>query len=71
MRMLNVLRHGVAARSATRVEVREERVTQGSTHNLQLHRLSLELNRPNLEVHPDRAQVTVRERVFRKPQEQT
>ena len=42
-----------------------------STHDLQLHRLPLQLNRPDLEVDPNSAQVTVRERILREPQEQT
>ena len=38
-----------------------------STHNLQLHRLPLELNRPDLEVDADSAQVAIRERILGEP----
>ena len=47
------------------------RQVRESTHNLQLHRLPLQLNRPDLEVDPNSAQVAVRERILREPQEQT
>ena len=46
-------------------------VAEPNTHDLQLNRLPLKLNRPNLEVDPNSAQVTVRERVLGEPQEQT
>ena len=41
------------------------------THNLQFHRFPLQLNRPNLEVNADGAQVAVRERILREPQKET
>ena len=41
------------------------------TYNLQFHRFALQLNRPNLEVDTDGAQVAVRERILREPQEET
>ena len=59
-------KRGVAQR-----RVHGKRLWETNTHDLQLHRFPLQLNRPDLEVHPDRAQVAVRERVFREPQEQT
>ena len=44
---------------------------RGSTHDLQLHRLPVELDCPNLEVDADGAKVAVRERILCEPQEQT
>ena len=41
------------------------------THNLQFHCFPLQLNRPNLEVNADGAQVAVRERILREPQKKT
>ena len=41
------------------------------THDLQLHRLPLQLDCPNFEVDANGAQVAIRERVLGKPQEQT
>ena len=42
-----------------------------NTHNLQLHRLPLELYCPDLEVDADCTQVAVRERVLGEAQEET
>ena len=44
---------------------------QPNTHNLELHRLALELDRPDLEVDANGAQVAVRERILRESQKQT
>lgn len=44
---------------------------EGRTHYLELHGLPLEVNGADLEVDADGAEVAVRERVLREPEEQT
>ncbi len=54
-----------------RVGTQEQQYFSLNTHNLQLHRLALQLNRPDLEVNADGAQVAVREGILREPQKET